>query len=216
MCLLKVYLLPTVLAALLFVCGFYAPINSYAGDKSFNSASISYEEAEELLTKIVQADFEALDGGGERIGNVVISGSTVLPYGPRAGFYMLDWDAIYVAESWRLLERKPLEETLIEYSIEFHMVGRTLGDGAKNIVPYTQSKEVIYKLKKTSDGWKIIDPPAPVIGIDSLERFYQKERERFSVKINSMKDRGLEPHQNLVVGLRLAIQRLNDIKVLRK
>lgn len=195
-------------------------VGAYADDMP-NSASSPEKEAIAVLTKIIQADFDAVDNGGQRIDNVAFTRARArASYGPKLGHYMLDWDAFEVAAAWRLVGEKKLSETLVECSVEFRVVGRARGGGTeeKGIAPISnvQPRVVIYRVRKTSEGWKVIDPPIPVVGIDSLERFYQTKRERLSSQINSMRDKGLEPYENLVKGVELATLRLNDLEALRK
>lgn len=174
-----------------------------------------------ILAKIIQADFDAEDNGGQRIDNVAFTRARAqASYGPKPGYYMLDWDEFEVATAWQFREEKELSDTLMEIPVEFHIVGRTKGGRTKDkgITPVldSQAKVITYRVMKAPDGWKVIDPPIPIVGIDPLKRFYQAKSERLASQITSMRDKGLRPYPNLVKAHELAARRLKDIEALRK
>lgn len=196
----------------------FSSVTSYAWSESADQPSVKCSKAFAVLKKVIEADFVASDGGGERLDNVIYSSSAKRREddGTKPGFYTLNWDAFDVAKKWRLLNEKAIDDGLCEFSIEFKLRGRVATDGGENIIPDIRSLVVTYRVKITAQGWKVVDPPKPVVGIDSLEMFYLAEKERFSGKIKAMRGRGKEPYQNLLNGLELANRRLGDIKKLKR
>lgn len=197
-------------------------VAAYAHDATpVSRFSTTRKEPIVILTKIIQADFDATDNGGQRIDNVAFTRARAqTSYGPKPGYYMLDWDEFEVATTWQFREERELSETLVEVSVEFRIVGRAKGGKTKDKgitpVPNSQARVITYKVVKTSDGWKVTDPPIPIVGLDPLKRFYQAKLERLSSQITSMEDKGLRPYPNLVKARELAARRLKDIEALRK
>lgn len=181
--------------------------------------SVAVKEPVAVLTQVIQADFDALDNGGQRIDNVALSSAEVNSFdGPAPGFYMLNWDQFEVATKWELLEQRVLSKKLVEIPVRFRIVGRTKGVKAKEMGisgnPSPENRVIVYRITRSSKGWKIINPPMPIIGLESLMNFYKNELKETSKAITTLEGKSLKPYTNLVTARELAILRLNDLEVL--
>lgn len=187
---------------------------SCAASNNSEKDSASRYEAFAVVKKIIEADFVALDGGGERLDNVVYADFTAPDYGDgtKPGYYTLDWDEFYVAENWQLLSETVVADGVVEFAVAFEVIGHVPAGGAKNVVSDVRTLVFPYRAKRTLQGWKVDNPQVPVVGVKPLEGFYLGEKERFSKKIDAMRKRGVAPHQNLLNGLELANRRLDDIR----
>lgn len=207
---------------MLMILAFSFTFDIPAADADLRAAppsSIAIEVPVALVIQIVQADFDAVDNGGRRIGNVMLNRPMGLaPSMPAPGFYMLDWDEFEVATEWALLEQKILDEKLVEVLIKFRVVGRTKGVKAKEvrISPSVSPEERVnvYRITRRSNGWKLIDPPMPVVGLKPLVNLYKAKQQEISRTIATLNSKGVAPYANLVRVRELAELRLSDLEVL--
>ena len=85
---------------------------------------------------------------------------------------------------------------------------------SKNIDP--KNKVITYRVTKGPQGWKLIDPPMPIVGLKSLTEFYMAELQTSSRAMAALEGKGIRQYANLTKVRDIAAMRLHDLEALGK
>jgi len=178
-------------------------------------------EATELVQKILSDDFNGNDMGRyDRV--IYLNGKTASPEdcpdsrfdgrcsGTRSESYSLESDAVIIVSSWKLIdEPEILTDNSLKYRVLFHTIAMPEGYGVPSwmadkgrefrLTSPPKDDEVIYRVKKIAGIWKVINPPVPRIGIDTMLNFLRSDLNHFSspTLAEKWKKSGVNAQKNL-------------------
>ena len=138
-----------------------------------------------VLVQIPQRDFAG--DGAFRVGHVIYShlsptvGDRCCSV-PREAFDART-SPLFVVTSWKLISDTPLGETRATFTVGYHVVAFTEGDGyvrskgaVKRFVGIAPRDEVIsYNARIVHGRWMLVDPPLPRVGASALLRIIDQE-----------------------------------------